>query len=172
MLQGTIRWLVHRKMPDMPRVLQYVDLACIDCGRAAQVSAEVLERQLDEPPTLVNIASAWPKFKCRACGSKRIRLSDESGRLLVDPDSHLKCGSCGLPIIRPRLEAMPQASVCQQCAENLATPELTPQHPSPPPELSKCLQCGNLTVVRENSEDGSYFIGCTGFPRCRWTASL
>ena len=43
-------------------------------------------------------------------------------------------------------------------------------HPQPPPDKARCPRCRRPTVVRENSDGSGYFLGCTGFPRCRWTS--
>jgi ssDNA-binding Zn-finger/Zn-ribbon topoisomerase 1 len=36
----------------------------------------------------------------------------------------------------------------------------------------RCPQCGKAMKVRTNSENGSRFIGCTGYPDCRFTKPL
>ena len=36
----------------------------------------------------------------------------------------------------------------------------------------ECCSCGSTVVIRQNSMSGKYFIGCTGFPKCRRTYSL
>jgi len=35
-----------------------------------------------------------------------------------------------------------------------------------------CPDCGAPMVVRQNKQDGSYFLGCNGYPGCKKTMSL
>ncbi|TVS00216.1 MAG: hypothetical protein EA406_01395 [Rhodospirillales bacterium] len=75
-------------------------------------------------------------------------------------------------MLLPRIQALPGTTLCQACAREGELPDKSPPYPTPPPTLSKCPRCGSATIVRENSQDGEYFIGCTDFPGCRWTAPL
>ena len=49
--------------------------------------------------------------------------------------------------------------------------------PSAPPAAAPtslaraCPRCGSTLTARRNSRDGSEFIGCAGFPKCRYTES-
>lgn len=73
-----------------------------------------------------------------------------------------KCEKCGLPIIsfgKPRQHAC----LDQNCGkENIK--------PTPPEIIGKCPECGNDLIKRS----GRYgdFVGCKGFPKCRFTCSL
>lgn len=55
----------------------------------------------------------------------------------------------------------------------LASADPTPKPPSPaavgPPP---CGACGSKTVVRKNRSTGSEFLGCSQYPRCRFTAEI
>ena len=35
-----------------------------------------------------------------------------------------------------------------------------------------CPQCGSALVTRRNRRDGTQFVGCSGFPKCRFTSRL
>lgn len=156
----------------MSRAIQEVRVECLGCGRRGTVVNEALERLLGEQLTYVNIAELWSKFRCTGCGSKRIRLSDESDRLLLDPVDARHCKICGTAILIPRMEVVPDTNTCSTCAREIRRPEPPPPYPVPPPEVSTCPRCRRPTIVRENSGDGTFFIGCIDFPRCRWTAEL
>lgn len=147
-------------------------LECVDCGNRRHVSAAILSERLGEPLSYSNVAELWPKFRCTQCGSRRNRLSDEDHKLLLDPDNLLRCQVCELAILLPRIQAIPSATMCQTCAEEDEKPSRPPPYPTPPPTLVTCRSCMQPTVVRENSQDGSLFVGCTAFPSCRWTAPL
>ena len=36
----------------------------------------------------------------------------------------------------------------------------------------KCPQCNKQVVIRKNRTSGNDFIGCSGYPNCRWTMSV
>lgn len=38
-------------------------------------------------------------------------------------------------------------------------------------KLPACDECGHPTRWRQNSKDGSTFLGCTGYPKCKATKS-
>jgi hypothetical protein len=69
---------------------------------------------------------------------------------------------------------VPGTHLCVKCAEEAE--RLPPQEPwpRPPPHLRRCPwpNCGKPTEIRENRTTGQRFVGCTGFPRCRWTTDL
>jgi len=87
----------------------------------------------------------------------------------IDPAAITACRACGRPIPLPRLEALPDTNVCTPCAEDGAKPPAPPPYPQPPAGMRNCPRCGNPTIVRQSSEDQGFFLGCTSFPKCRWT---
>jgi predicted RNA-binding Zn-ribbon protein involved in translation (DUF1610 family) len=36
----------------------------------------------------------------------------------------------------------------------------------------RCPECGSFLVVRRNRRDNSEFLGCQGYPKCRYTQNL
>ena len=73
-----------------------------------------------------------------------------------------KCEKCGLPIIsfgKPRQRACLDAN----CGKDTTKPHS-------PQEVGKCPDCGKKLLKRS----GRYgeFIGCSGFPKCRFTCSV
>ena len=73
-----------------------------------------------------------------------------------------KCEKCGLPIIsfgKPRQ----RACLDQHCGKDKTKPHK-------PEEVGECPECGKQLLKRS----GRYgeFIGCSGFPKCRFTCSV
>ncbi|MBR3140155.1 MAG: topoisomerase DNA-binding C4 zinc finger domain-containing protein, partial [Methanobrevibacter sp.] len=73
-----------------------------------------------------------------------------------------KCEKCGLPIIsfgKPRQ----RACLDQHCGKDKTKPHK-------PEEVGECPECGKKLLKRS----GRYgeFIGCSGFPKCRFTCSV
>ncbi|MBV9703346.1 MAG: topoisomerase DNA-binding C4 zinc finger domain-containing protein [Methylobacteriaceae bacterium] len=65
----------------------------------------------------------------------------------------------------PRLQAIPETRLCAACATK-SSRNLSQPQPPPPPGSRTCPRCGNPTIVRQNKEDQSFFLGCMNFPRC------
>lgn len=82
------------------------------------------------------------------------------------------CDECGQEIPPDRLTKRPWTRYCERCALEVGGPDVPKPWPTPPKRQAVCPCCGSPTIVRENRADGSEFIGCTSFPRCRWTANL
>ena len=154
------------------KTLSRVLLNCSKCGRQGNLDGQLAESRLDEPLSMNTVGRLYKKLRCSGCGSREIRISDEAGRLLLDPASITPCRVCGCPIPLPRLDAMPGADMCVPCAAEGAKPPPVPRYPQPPADKQKCPRCGDPTIVRQNNEDRGFFLGCTGFPKCRWTQPL
>lgn len=84
------------------------------------------------------------------------------------------CRRCGRPIPAARLHAMPEALLCIGCAEEESNPRREPpvRLPSLPASLRTCPRCGQRGVVRQNRAEGTWFAGCSNYPRCQWSHSL
>ena len=154
------------------KTLESVLVECPGCGRQAIVDAEMLETRLDRPLTMNSVGHLFGRLRCSGCGGTEVRIRDAAGRALIDPTAITLCRACGCPIPLPRLEALPNANLCTSCAEDGAKPPAPPPYPQPPADRRKCPSCGGPTFVRQNSEDQGFFLGCTSFPRCRWTRPL
>jgi len=154
------------------REIIHLELTCTHCDHKGAVDGKALSDRLNEPLTYANIAELSGEFKYSACGSKAILINDDQCELLLDSSNTRLCQACEKPIIFPRLQSLPGTSLCHTCAEEGEQPELTSPYPTPPPELSKCPRCESPSIVRENSETEIYFIGCTSFPKRRWTEEL
>lgn len=73
-----------------------------------------------------------------------------------------KCEKCGLPIIsygKPRQRA---------CLDANCGKDLSKKHK--PEEVGECPECGKQ-LLKRNGRFGE-FIGCSGFPKCRFTCSV
>jgi DNA-directed RNA polymerase subunit RPC12/RpoP len=142
-------------------------LNCSNCGRQASLDGVSLESRLHVSLSISTVGQLYGKLRCTGCGSREIRISDEAGRLLVDPASLTLCRVCSCPIPLPRLKAMPGTDTCVPCAVEGAKPPPAPHYPQPPADKRQCPRCGSPTIVRQNNEDQGLFLGCTGFPKCR-----
>lgn len=36
----------------------------------------------------------------------------------------------------------------------------------------ECPKCGSELIVRKNNASGDFFLGCSDFPKCRYTAEI
>ncbi len=149
--------------------LESIVVDCPGCGRRATVGAETLEPRLDPPLSVNSVGRLYGRLRCPGCGGREIRIAEAAGRTLIDPAAITACRACGCPIPLPRLKALPDTNVCLPCAEDGAKPPAPPPHPQPPADIRNCPRCGNPTIVRQNSEERGFFLGCTSFPNCRRT---
>ena len=152
------------------KALESIVVECPGCGRRAAIDAETLESRLDLPLSINSVGQLYGWLRCSGCGSREIRIGDTDGRALIDPDAITPCHACACPIPLPRLAALPDTNVCMPCAEDGVKPPAPPPYPQPPADKRKCPRCEAPTIVRQNSEDQAFFLGCTSFPKCRWTA--
>ncbi len=150
--------------------MAHLTVECAACGRRLEVGANKVEAKLDGELTAQNIVGLRGAFKCAACGSRFVRLYDAQGRLAFDPHHIKPCAACGEPIPLTRLSAAPEASLCFACQQDNEREPVAPPYPQPAPEMKTCPRCGSLSVVRQNGEDMGWFLGCSAFPKCRWTA--
>ncbi len=155
----------------MSKLINEIYLECTDCPHRGLASKERLEGALSGPPTYSNIAEVWSKFKCKRCQKKSVRVLADNV-LLLDPKNTRYCQSCGSGILLPRIQSVPLTGVCAPCAEDGDFEGKPDTYPTPPPDLKKCRRCKRPAIVRENSQDGSFFVGCTNYPHCMWTAEL
>lgn len=154
----------------MARKLPYIIIQCSTCGHQSKINAIDLEDRIDDELTFDTVGGILERFICRPCRGRSVKVYDDSARLLIDSANLILCQSCGDPILLPRIGAVPGTTMCSGCAiESSALPKPSP-HPQPPADKTKCPRCGLPTIVRQNPETSDYFLGCTGFPKCRWTS--
>ena len=147
-------------------------ISCTHCGHAAEIPGTVVEDRLSREPTIEAVPHLFELLKCGRCGQRKVRLFDDEGHLLIDYADLTPCVSCGRPIPKPRLAALPDSRLCTSCASEISKPDRPPPYPQPPPESRTCPRCGYPTVVREQRDGTTLFIGCTSYPKCTWTTSV
>ena len=79
------------------------------------------------------------------------------------------CELCGKPISAVRIEALPNTTKCVECQNADEHRKDTDND-----DLGSCPRCGCPLVWRQGAPAGSttkYFIGCSAFPKCRYTTS-
>lgn len=128
---------------------------------------------------MLNIREALARLVCTGCSSKRCDAwaAGDGGAQLIDADQYRVCDRCGLPRLLAELWAHPAATLCPRCiaearASAAAADAERTRHPAPPPGHERCPRCRKPAIVREPKEGGPYFLGCTGFPACRWSRDL
>ena len=151
------------------KALKSILVDCPGCDRQATIDAAMLESRLDRPLSMNSVGQVYGRLRCSGCGSRKIRIGDVAGRALIDPAAITLCHACGCPIPLPRMEALPDTNLCVSCAEDGAKPPTSPPYSQPPADQRKCPRCGRPTIVRQNSEEQGFFLGCASFPKCRWT---
>ena len=157
-----------------------LSLTCVSCNHSAGTTFHDLEQKVGERVHLANVNQLYHRLHCAACGATDVLVSDASGRTLVDPRNLVECRKCSYPIEHPRLQTNPNTNVCASCAKQGAKPNLNQTHLPEvitldrdriPKDLRNCPDCGKNTVLRQNRRTLERFIGCSGFPYCRWTMS-
>jgi hypothetical protein len=156
----------------MARTIHELFLECMKCGHTGSVSGQVLENKLGDTPTFDNITEIITNFVCAKCRSKQVRVFEADDRILFDPSDLRRCEACNNIILAPRIRTFPTTSLCHLCAQEKEKPYKDPGYPMPPPSLAKCPRCHRPSIVRQGSTNDEFFIGCTGFPSCRWTSAL
>ena len=151
------------------KALESIVVECPGCDRQATIDATLLEARLDRPLSVNSVGQLYGRLRCSGRGSREVRIGDAVGRALIDPAATTLCRACGYPIPLPRLEALPDTNICTPCAEDGAKPLAPPPYPQPPADKRECPRCGRPTIVRQNSENQGFFLGCASFPKCRWT---
>jgi len=137
-----------------------VQLVCVDCHHQVDIDTENTPKIIDEYDTSDYISveeflrGNVGRLKCSKCGSSRIEIS----RL---------CENCQQPIPDERLEYLPEARYCVKCQESKETTEPMVKDT----DFGTCPRCGKKLKQRLNRKTSpvSYFIGCSGYPKCHYT---
>jgi len=154
---------------------------CSSCGHVGDLNLSTLSKLIDSVVSITNINQAYDKIICSKCQSKHVCIEDNNGRIIIDPEHLNECVECNCPIEYPRLKAQPDTNVCASCMRDFSEKNKIKTHNPKevifdeqliPDDLKKCGKCSKNTVVRRNRVSDRKFIGCTGFPNCRWTHSL
>lgn len=149
-----------------------LSIKCSHCGHTADMERSRAEAHLSRELTIEAVPELFKLLRCGNCGQRKVRLLDDEGQILIDHADLVRCESCGRPIPKARLAALPDSRLCTSCAAEMSRPVQPPPYPQPSPDARTCLRCGRPTVVRQGREDGVFFIGCTYYPKCTWTQSI
>jgi ssDNA-binding Zn-finger/Zn-ribbon topoisomerase 1 len=151
------------------RELAFVECEC-GCGHRARLDRGDVTARTGAELDLASAVALVEKLRCTRCGQQVGKLYDDTGRLLYDRDNVVRCEACRSVIPLPRIAAVPGTRLCTACASDGEVPPVAPPHPMPPSSQAICPRCGSATVMRQNEQDRSWFVGCQSFPECRWTA--
>ena len=151
--------------------MQYAECRCM-CGQAGRLDEEVIRHRVGGIASVEAVMHLVPQLKCSVCGDHACMITDKRGRLLFDRANARRCSSCKEFIPLPRLEAIPQTGLCTECARAGEQELPAAPYPLPPREYAKCGRCGAATVMRQNSGDLSWFVGCSEFPKCHWSHNI
>jgi len=137
-----------------------VQLICSECQHQPDITEDCTPKIIAEYDTSDYISIEGflrgniGRLKCSKCGSNRIEIS----RL---------CENCQNPIPNERLDFLPGARYCVKCQESNETVGPVVRET----DFGTCPRCGQKLKQRLNkkSSPASYFIGCSGYPKCHYT---
>ena len=159
--------------------------SCNECDHKLEFSNEYLEDKFPMyiPINMKNINEIIDKFKCSGCSKKNFILLDNNERVIFDMRSSVLCISCERHIPIPRLEAQTKSHLCITCVEegeivSIEKERLGRIFPEVPLKMKGgcpfCIKKGEkgFVVVRFNSINGDFFLGCNLYPKCYWTKAF
>lgn len=163
-----------------PNPAENLKVECSDCSHIKTIRADDLEKMVGHEIKVTTVNRFYEKLTCGSCSGKAIRVWDANDRLLIDPEHYSECRQCGLAIEYPRIQALPGTNICAGCASDITDERPKTHQPEPiqfdaeriPERLKKCPTCSKKTILRMNRRTGERFVGCSGFPGCRWTSSI
>ena len=129
-------------------------LKCKNCGERGQARLKEVKvhRTVEAPPAS---ESDLDTRRGRNQSSDRVEWNDRVAR---------SCERCTRGIRPTRLRLRPNIRLCEEC-EQLSAEEAEAQANTPP-----CPRCGSKLVLRmPRGTETAYFLGCTSYPRCRYT---
>lgn len=151
--------------------LSEVTIQCLSCGHSSVMDAKQFKEIAGEL-SIESLACCVQDFKCTNCQQKLVKITSPSNTLLFDGANLSFCSECGTVISAARISAVPNTTRCMECQNNDEKPKRTPLYPQVPVHQRLCPRCNSRTEVRQNREDLNYFIGCSAYPKCRFTVEL
>jgi len=154
---------------------------CQSCDSCTEVNLVQFLDPQGESVGERQVNQIYEQLSCEKCNSSFIKVSDSTGRVIIDPLNLSPCRICGCPIEVPRKVALPETNICSNCiVDNNEHGDVAKHIPEPirldedliPDELKSCPKCGSRTLLKRNRKTQERFIGCLAFPVCRWGASL
>ena len=150
--------------------MRSIEVEC-KCGRNNELDASSFGVKPVEFDAMT-VAENLGRFRCKICRNQPNFIFNE-GNLLFDLTNITNCAACELPIPIARLNAVPGTAICTICArEGESDHRSPPPYPQPPTEAKTCPRCNSATQMRQNSKDKSWFVGCSTYPKCRYTKNL
>ena len=155
----------------------HVKIQCNSCNHESKVDYKKLNsiyinKRFDGDLRLADLNKLLPYFKCSVCNSKSLGVLSKEGDLIFDTNYSRRCQSCNiyLPL------NMNEYNKCIECRNDEETQEIKgPQFPTVPagygdgcPRCKKNGQKGQV-VVYQNASTKGFFLGCSRFPKCRWS---
>lgn len=138
-----------------------VSITCASCNHLVEFTqddAPKIFTHFDKDPanSLENILrKRINNLRCEKCGAHQAVVS----RL---------CLECGSTIPDERIDIYPEVNLCVQCQELIESAK--PVHQADI-DHGTCPRCGKKLTQRlsKKTSPTSYFIGCSGYPKCRYT---
>lgn len=159
--------------------LEYIRLNCHQCPHSGKLDYSYLNEKLGygENLSLKNISELVERFICSKCNAKNFQVFDNHELMLFDTKKNINCEICNLPLPYPRLSTMPNTRRCINCENSNEQVNNDIKFPEVPIGLrGKCPSCQKkrdkgIVVVYQNSNDKSFFLGCSNFPKCIWSSN-
>jgi ssDNA-binding Zn-finger/Zn-ribbon topoisomerase 1 len=150
---------------------------CMGCGHSIRLSKQVAVRLFGPSiaqgclPSASAIGGARSRLVCSSCRRREPfvvvrRKEPPKTPAVARPEQARRCMRCGCEIPRARLEALPEATECVDCAEDRERTRSVGE------VLGRCPLCGEQLVrrYRRPGGPGRSFVGCSGFPNCRYSS--
>ena len=159
--------------------LEFITLNCHECSKTGKIDYELLVDMFPDlaPINLGNLNQLLDKFKCSNCNARNFSIADKNGELIFDMQQNVTCVRCGLAIPLPRIAIQPGTKLCIECKDEKESVDPNEVNfPAIPIGMRrKCPTCEKkdrigIVVVYQNSKDKTFFLGCSVFPNCRWSA--
>ncbi len=149
--------------------LAFIKLDC-PCGESATLNESQLAGFLEDELSVRQVMMLAERFRCYRCGERGEQLiHDDKERLLYDPERVRYCTGCGEIIPYARIQAFPESKLCTACITSGSGPQAAEPYPQPDAEDSICPRCGEPTAMYQNKRFKNWFVGCSTFPKCRWS---
>ncbi len=149
--------------------LNSIQLDC-PCGETAVLKESDLSNYTEGDFSVQRVMELAERFRCYRCGERGEQLiHDDRGRLLFDPERVRYCAGCGEIIPYARIQAVPNSTLCTACVASGSERQTVEPHPQPSSEDSTCPRCGEATAMYQNKRFKNWFVGCSTFPKCRWS---
>ena len=163
--------------------LETITLECNECKNSSLINYETFASKLpnSEKVNFKNLNQLIDFFVCKACNKKNFVIFDHHKEIIFDLSNIISCEECENPIPIPRINANPNKRICIICAEidegDRHKPDQGTKTPKIPLEAPKfCPSCEkygrkSIIVIYQNRKDKNFFLGCSKFPKCRWSTN-